>query len=95
MIKGQEKKPSLKRLKQVPESNSGMTQVLKLAAAVSNNDEDAKGSTGKSSNMQQKMGDVSREMKFIISTFIYLLASPGNAKKKSNRNEGFFLKKIF
>ena len=64
------------------ESNSGMTQVLKLAAAVSNNDEDAKGSTGKSSNMQQKTGDVSREMKCIISTLIYLLASPGNAKKK-------------
>ena len=46
--------------------------------------------------MQQKMGDVSREMKFIISIFISLLASVGNAKKKkSNRNEGFFFKKIF
>ena len=44
--------------------------------------------------MQQKMGEVSREMKFTISIFIYLLASLGNAKKKkSNRNEGFFFKK--
>ena len=36
-------------------------------------------------------------MKFVISIFISLLASPGNAKKKkkSNRNEGFFLKKLF
>ena len=37
--------------------------------------------------MQQKMGEVSREMKFTISIFIYLLASPGNAKKKKKVTE--------
>ena len=46
--------------------------------------------------MQQKMGEVSREMKFTISIFIYLLASPGNAKKKKvTEMKDFFLKNDF